>query len=84
VGKQGKTLQKIVSGTQNRSIDFTDLISLLSHLGFAERIHGDHHIFTKDGITEIINIQPDGSNAKAYQVRQIGAIITKYHLEVQE
>jgi len=27
-------------------------------LGFEERIKGDHHIFTKDGIAEIINIQP--------------------------
>jgi hypothetical protein len=30
---------------------------------------------------EIINIQPDGSKAKPYQVKQIREIIVKYKLE---
>jgi hypothetical protein len=37
-------------------------------------------IFTKDGIEEIINIQPHGRAAKPYQVKQIRTIIVKYHL----
>lgn len=49
-------------------------------LGFEERIRGDHHIFTKDNVPEIINIQPKGSNAKVYQVRQIRDIILKHKL----
>ena len=31
---------------------------MLGHLGFAHRVRGDHFIFTKDNVEEIINIQP--------------------------
>jgi hypothetical protein len=41
---------------------------------------GDHHIFTHEGVIEIINIQPKGSHAKPYQVRQVRNIILKYRL----
>jgi hypothetical protein len=53
----------------------------LNGLGFSLRIKGDHHIFYKEGIEEIINLQPlSGGKAKAYQVRQIRGIIFKYKL----
>lgn len=42
----------------------------------------DHFIYWKDGIDEIINIQPDGNKAKPYQVKQVRNIILKYGLEV--
>jgi len=41
----------------------------------------DHHIYYHDSIVEIINIQPIGSEAKAYQVKQVRNIILKYKLE---
>jgi len=47
-----------------------DLRSLLRRLGFAERIKGSHHIFTREGVDEILNIQPRGSMAKPYQVNK--------------
>jgi hypothetical protein len=53
----------------------------LLSLGFSQRIKGDHHIFYREGIVEIINIQPDGSKAKPYQIRQIREMIVKYKLE---
>ena len=45
------------------------------------RTKGDHHIFYREGIEEIVNLQPlkDGK-AKAYQVRQVREIIHKYKL----
>ena len=49
-------------------------------MGFGYRVRGDHFIFTKDGVEEIINIQPDGSKAKAYQVKQVRGVILKYQL----
>jgi len=49
-------------------------------VGFAERIRGDHHIFTRDGVEEILNLQPRGSLAKAYQVKQVRNVILKYEL----
>lgn len=70
------------SGKQDKNIRFADLCALLFALGFEERIRGDHHIFFKAGVEEIINLQPDGNKAKAYQVKQVRAIINRYGLEV--
>ncbi len=77
-----KLMQSIMSGTQDRNIKFTDLQKILDVLGFQCRIKGDHFIYWKDGIEEIINIQPDGNKAKPYQVKQIRGIILKYQMEV--
>lgn len=71
-----------MSGTQDRNIKFADLQKILEVLGFQCRIKGDHFIYWRDGIDEIINIQPDGNKAKPYQVKQIRNIILKYGLEV--
>lgn len=75
-----RLLQAVLSGRQDKNILFSDLCSLLGHMGFGYRVHGDHFIFTKDGVEEIINIQPDSSKAKAYQVKQVRGIILKYQL----
>ena len=48
------------------------------------RIKGSHHIFSQEGIDEIINLQPDGSKAKAYQVKQIRELMVKYQLGVED
>ena len=74
-------IQKILSGSSDRNIRFEDLRKVLRDMGFKERIKGDHHIFTKDGIVEIINIQPlrDGK-AKPYQVKQVRNIFVMYQL----
>lgn len=77
-----KLVQSIMSGTQDRNIKFSDLQKILDVLGFQCRIKGDHFIYWKDGVEEIINIQPDGNKAKPYQVKQIRNIILKYGLEV--
>ncbi|MDI6768017.1 MAG: type II toxin-antitoxin system HicA family toxin, partial [Bacteroidota bacterium] len=60
------------------NIYFSDLCNLLYALGFEERVRGSHHIFTKVGVEEIINLQPKGSQAKPYQVKQVRNIILKY------
>jgi hypothetical protein len=41
------------------------------------RIKGDHHIFFKQGVEEIINIQPIRKLAKNYQVKQIRKFLLK-------
>ncbi len=83
----GKVLEKILRGLSDKNIKFRELRETLLKLGFAERVKGDHHIFTKDKIVEIINIQTlrDG-NAKAYQVKQVRNLILKYklHKEVRD
>jgi hypothetical protein len=75
-----RVLQQILSGASDANVRFEDLRSLLAGLGFAERIRGGHHIFSKTGIAEILNLQPRGSLAKPYQVKQVRAIIVRYKL----
>lgn len=76
-----KTLDRVLGGLADKNIRFQDLKKLLSDLGFSVRIKGDHHIFFKEGVEEIINLQPLGDGkAKAYQVRQIRGLILKYKL----
>ena len=69
-----------MSGAKDKNIAFSDLQALLERLGFQCRIRGDHFIYTRDGVEEIINIQPAGSQAKPYQVKQIRGIILRYQL----
>jgi hypothetical protein len=56
------------------------LCQLLRNLGFNERIKGSHHIFSKDGIEEILNLQPKQGKAKAYQVKPVRDVILKYSI----
>jgi predicted RNA binding protein YcfA (HicA-like mRNA interferase family) len=80
-----KILNKILSGLSDKDIRFSDLRKLLLSLGLSERIKGDHHIFTRPDILEIVNLQPlkDGK-AKAYQVMQVRNLILKYKLHKKE
>jgi len=43
-------------------------------------VKGSHHIFAKPGVVEILNLQPRGSLAKPYQVKQVRAVIVRYKL----
>lgn len=49
-------------------------------MGFSERVKGSHHIFTKHEVLEILNLQPRGSMAKPYQVKQVRAVIVRYKM----
>ncbi len=75
-----KVLDKVLRGTSDANIAFDDLCRLLRRIGFDERIRGSHHIFAKEGVEEILNLQPKGANAKPYQVRQVRNVILKYKL----
>ena len=81
MGKYDKLFANILSGRNNKSIRFSELTHLLRAMGFSERIKGDHYIYHRQGIEEILNLQPDASQAKAYQVKQIRNVILKYNLE---
>jgi len=75
-----KTLDRVLRGTSDANISFDDLCALLRHLGFVERIRGSHHIFSRDAVAEILNLQPKGGKAKAYQVKQVRGVIVSYRL----
>lgn len=80
MGKYEKLLLTILRGASDANIPFSTLCTLLERLGFEQRIRGSHHIFTKEGVAEILNLQPLGSKTKPYQVKQIRSVILKYKL----
>ena len=72
---------RILQGKSDANLDFDDLRRFLAWLGFQERIRGSHHIFRKQGVRELVNLQKEGSKAKVYQVRQVRQILLRYGLE---
>lgn len=80
MGRYSKLRQKVLSGNSDTNVEFSVLCQLLVRLGFGERIRGSHHIFTRDDVMEILNLQPKGSKAKPYQVKQVRDILVKYGL----
>jgi hypothetical protein len=81
VTARGKLLEQILSGRSDANVSFESLRNLLGSLGFNERIRGDHHIFGRQGIVEILNLQPLASGkAKPYQVKQVRNVIVRYKL----
>jgi hypothetical protein len=75
-----KTLDEVLRGGSDANIRFDELRALLVSLGFGERVRGSHHVFSKEGVDDQINLQRDGSKAKPYQVKQVRGVLIKYHL----
>jgi len=75
-----KVLERILRGTSDANIGFMEMCNLLRRLGFQERVKGSHHVFHRSDVAEILNIQPRGSQAKPYQVKQVRQIILRYGL----
>lgn len=84
MSKFEKLLNKLLRGTSDRNFDFDELRTLILNLGFNERISSSHHIYTKGGIDEIINIQSKQGKAKPYQVKQVRNLIIKHKLDVDD
>lgn len=79
MGKYEKLLQKILQGASDANISFNDLCQLLRHYEFKERTSGSHHIFVKTGVDMQIVLQPKGSKAKRYQVKQVRELFKEYN-----
>ena len=83
MSKSVKLLAAILSGRSDSNLGFEDLCYILERAGFTRRPgKGSHTIFHMAKIPEIVNIQPLGSKAKAYQVKQVRELILKYQLDV--
>lgn len=80
MARRDKFLARLMGGKSDAAIDFAQLASLLKSLGFDVRTEGSHHVFTKEGVDELINLQPDGRHVKPFQVKQVRVILAKYKL----
>ena len=81
-----ETLQRVLRDQPGPDIRFGDLRTILSHREFIDypvATNGsvvDHHLFWRDGVAEILNLQPRNGMAKPYQVKQVRDILTRYDL----
>ncbi len=81
MSKLDKSILKILNGASDKNINFDEIVMVLNHFNFELRIKGSHHIFYRNDVENIINIQPaNDGKAKPYQVKQVRDIILKYRL----
>lgn len=80
MSRTDRILAQVLRGSSDANISFADLCQLLRSLDFNERVRGDHYIFTRAGVEEIMNLQPKGGKAKPYQVRQVRRVLIRYRL----
>ena len=80
MNRHEQLLRTILGGRSDANIRFSELRALMEYLGFEMRKRGSHHLFDKEGVMEIINLQSHGGHAKPYQVRQVRQIVLKYKL----
>ncbi|PAP78298.1 type II toxin-antitoxin system HicA family toxin [Rubrivirga marina] len=80
MSKAAKALERLLRGTSDASFSFEEVRRILLRLGFEERVKGSHHIFSYPGVPEILNLQPKGTAAKSYQVKQVRTLLVAYRL----
>jgi predicted RNA binding protein YcfA (HicA-like mRNA interferase family) len=65
----------------NRSIAYRDFEKLVLAFGFKfARMNGSHAIYTHPKLPRPFPIQPEGKDAKRYQVRELLELIEQYGL----
>ena len=84
MSKRAKLLEKIFSGA-TKNIRFDDMAALAAAFGFRlTRISGSHHIFSREGIPELINLQNVHGQVKPYQIRQFLTLVERYNLQMED
>ena len=79
-----KLLRRLAGGAV-RNVAFRDMVSLVEGFGFTlVRVSGSHHIFAHPGISELMNLQNVGGEAKAYQIRQFLRLVERYDMTLEE
>jgi predicted RNA binding protein YcfA (HicA-like mRNA interferase family) len=67
------------------NVAFGDAHRLLEGLGFElRRVSGSHHVFEHPDITELLNLQSIGGQAKPYQLRQLMRLVERYDLRLRD
>ena len=84
MSKAEKLTGKILSGRSDQNFAFDDLCYVIERAGFQLRPgKGSHRIYYKDGVVEIINVQPRNGKAKPYQVKQVRELLLKYKINIE-
>lgn len=79
-----RLLTRLASG-HLRNVSFRDFIALVEAFGFHKaRSEGSHRIYQHELITEQLNVQDVGGEAKPYQIRQFLRLVERYNLTLRE
>lgn len=77
-----KLIRRFLNG---QLLTFTEFRSVLEAYGWRlERVRGSHHIYRHDGASRPLPIEPDGKDARAYQLRQARVMIERHGLTRDE
>jgi predicted RNA binding protein YcfA (HicA-like mRNA interferase family) len=75
-----KLLSRITRGSV-ANVDFGDFCRLVESFGFElVRTSGSHHIYSHPELSELVNLQDVGGQAKPYQIRQFLRLVERYGL----
>ncbi len=81
MSKKQKLLAKILNNPKN--LRFDDFVLIIQAFGFElVRITGSHHIFFHPSFNLNINVQPDGHEAKPYQVNQFLRLVQQFQMSM--
>ncbi len=77
-----KLWQQLLDSPMN--VRFADLCRVVEAFGFEyRRTTGSHHIYSRPGVPELVNIQDVRGQAKPYQVRQFVRLVGEYNLSIK-
>lgn len=81
---QRQKLQSPLRDAHRKPIAFRDLEKLLKAYGFTHvRTTGSHRQYTHPRIPRAFPVQPEGKDAKRYQLRELLALIDQYDLHME-
>ena len=76
-------LRRLTQGALH-NVAFGEMVNLVEGFGFRlDRIRGSHHLFVHPDVPEVLNFQPEGGQAKAYQIRQFLRLIEEHDLRLE-
>jgi predicted RNA binding protein YcfA (HicA-like mRNA interferase family) len=80
---QPRKLLARVSRGDLQNVSFGDFCRLLEALGFSNvRTSGSHRIYAHLAMSELVNVQDVGGEAKPYQIRQVLRLVERYNLKL--
>ena len=84
MSKAEKLAAGVLSGKSDKNFAFNDLCHILERAGFQLRLgRASHRIYYKQGVIEIVNVQPRDGKAKPYQVKQVRELLLKYKIDIE-
>ena len=82
MAREGRILDRCRSGGV---ISFREFERLLEAFGFRlVRVTGSHRIYRHDRLRRSLSVQPDGKDAKPYQIRMLLGMIDEFGLRLKD